>query len=187
MNEWLKALKATTLFYRNNPAASWAQVAGLLGSGSVLLTLCRSPLGFSSLTNVLLAALGQAVLMIAGLLFLLRGGSDPVSEALKLSRLILVTWTVCLILFVHNLLPSTRVLWGLSPEVRASVYALAATVLITIHTIRVEKERSSSGIVNYWSVLAGFLGLGLFLTVALYFFVLSEKLSEVVQEIVSGL
>ena len=187
MNRWLTALKETTLFYRNNPAASWSQVAGLLGSGSVLLTLCRLPLGFSILTNVLLAALGQAVLMIGGLLFLLRGGTDPVSEALKLSRLILVTWMVCLILFVHNLLPSTRVLWWLSPEVRASVYALAATVFIPIHTIRVEKKRSPSGTVNYWSVLAGFLGLGLFLTVALYFFVLSEKLSEVVQEIVSWL
>ena len=185
MIRWLRSLPKTTLFYRNNPAPSWSDIVGLLLSGGLLLTLCRSPLGFSNLTNVLLAVLGHAVLMIAGLLFLIRGGSDPVSEALKLSRLILVSWTVCLILFVHNLLPSTRIFSSQPPEIRAFVYALFATVLITIHTIRVEKKRSPSGIVNYWSVVAGFLTLALFLTAALYSFVLSEELSEVIEEIIS--
>ena len=185
MIRWLRSLPETTLFYRNNPAPSWSDIVGLLGSGCVLLTLCRSPLGFSNLTDVLLAVLGQAVLMIAGLLFLIRGGLDPVSEALKLSRLILVGWTVCLILFVHNLLPSTRILSFLTPGIQAFVYALFATVIITIHTIRVENRRSPSGIVDYWSLLAGFLAFTLFLTGALYYFVLSEELSEVVQEIIS--
>ena len=184
MIEWLKALPGTTLFYRSNPTSSWAQIVGLLGSGSALLVLCRSPLGFSGLTNTLVVALGQAILMIAGLLFLVRGGKDPVSEALKLSRLVLVTWTVCLILFSHNVLPSTRILWGLPPCYRALVYALSATALITVHTIRVERKRSRSGTVDYLNVLGGFLLLGVFLTAILYFFVLDEELSEAVQKVV---
>ena len=184
MIEWLRALPETTLFYRNNSTVSRSQIIGLLGSSGLLLTLCRLPLGFSILIDGLLVALGESLLMLSGLLFLLRGGTDPVSEALKLSRLILVTWTVCLILFVHNLLPETRI--PLSTEYRPFVYALAATSIIVIHTLRVERNRKPFRRVDYWHLVAGFLVLSLLLTAALYLFVLSEVLSEIVEKFVSS-
>ena len=135
MFRFLEALPKTTLFYRSDPVAGKAELAQLLLAGTVLLTACRLPLGFPPSTNFILALLGHGTLMIGGLVFLVRGGQDAVQDSMKLSRLLLVTWTVTLVLFVHNFFPSTRVLYGLPGITRALVYAGVATLLIAIHTL----------------------------------------------------
>ena len=74
---------------------------------------------------------------------------------MKLSRLLLVTWTVTLVLFVHNVFPSTRVLYGLPGFTRALVYAGVATLLITIHTINQERRGNEPGRTTPWMAVAG--------------------------------
>ena len=133
MFPFLKALSKTTLLYRSDPAADKAELASLLLAGSALLTACRWSLGFPLSTTVILVLLGQGILMIGGMVFLVRGGQDAVQDSMKLSRLLLVTWTVTLGLYVHNFYEPWRFLEELPSWTRALVYAGVATSLITIH------------------------------------------------------
>ena len=145
MFRFLKALPKTTLLYRGNPAARRAELAALLLAGAALLAACRHPLGFPGLTDLILTVLGQGVLMISGLVFLVRGGGNAVEDSMKLSRLLLVTWTVTLILFVHNFFSATRVLYDLREFELALVYAGVATLLMFVHTINQERSGTEPG------------------------------------------
>lgn len=185
MFRFLEALPKTTLFYRSDPEASKAELAQLLLAGTVLLTACRWPLGFPPLTNFILALLGNGTLMIGGLVFLVRGGQDAVQDSMKLSRLLLVTWTVTLVLFVHNFHPSTRVLYGLLGMTRALVYAGVATLLIAIHTLNQERRGNKPWRTTPWMAVAGgWVLLTAVMTVWLNVFVISERFSEQIEDLI---
>ena len=181
---FLEALPKTTLLYRSNPAMGKAELAALLLAGMGLLTICRFPLGFPTSTNVILMLLGQATLMLGGLVFLVRGGQDAVRDSLRLSRLLLVTWTVTLILFVHNVFEPTRLLYGLPSFARALIYAGAATLLMTIHTIKQARSgKESAWRVPWMTIAGGCLLLTLVTAVWLHLFVISEDFSELIEGI----
>ncbi len=187
MFRFLEALPKTTLLYRSDPIAGKAELAQLLLAGTVLLTACRLPLGFPPLTNFILALLGHGSLMIGGLVFLVRGGQDAVQDSMKLSRLLLVTWTVTLVLFVHNFFPSTRVLYGLPGITRALVYASVATLLIGIHTLNQERHGNKTGRTMPWMAVAGgWVLLTAVMTVWLNVFVISESFSEQIEGLLAS-
>ena len=179
MFRFLEALPNTTLLYRSNPTANRAELAKLLLAGTVLLTACRYPLGFPLSTDFILALLGQGFLMIVGLVFLVRGGQDALKDSMRLLRLLLVTWTVTLILFVHNVFEPTRVLYGLPGFTRALVYAGGATLLMTIHTINQEGGSTERGRTMPWmAIVGGWVLLTALMAVGLHIFVISEEYSE---------
>ncbi len=187
MFRFLEALPKTTLLYRSNPLAGKAELATLLIAGTALLIACRYPLGFQFSTNLILALLGQGSLMIGGLVFMVRGGQDAVEDSMKLSRLLLVTWTVVLILFVHNFFEPARVLYGLPGFARALVYAGAATLLMTIHTINQDKRERGGAMpsrtIPWTAITGGCLLLTLVMAVWLYAFVISESYSEQIRDL----
>ena len=184
MFRFLKALTKTTLLYRSNPPANKAELAALLLGGAGLLTACRYPLGFPLSTDFILALLGQGILMVAGLVFLVRGGQDAVTDSMRLSRLLLVTWTLTLILFVHNFFEPTRVLYGLPGFVRALVYAGVATLLMTIHTKNQERGGTEAERTIPWMAVAGgWVLLTVVMAAGLYVFVISERFSEQIMEL----
>ena len=177
---FLQALPKTTLLYRTNPAADKAELVMLLLAGTALLTVCRYPLGFELTADLILAVLGQITLMIGGLVFLLRGGQDAVEDSMKLSRLLLVTWFVTLFLFVHNFFEPTRVVLNNLPDFWAAlVYASAAALIMTIHTINQKRGNIEPGRTIPWkSIGIGWVLLTVVMTVWLYLFVISERFSE---------
>ena len=183
MFRFLEALPRTTLLYQSSPEATRAELATLQLTGAALLAACRYPLGFPLSTNFFLVLLGQVTLMIGGLVFLLRGGKDAVKDSMKLSRLVLVTWTLTLILFIHNFFEPTRVLYWLPGLVRALVYAGLATLVIAVHTINQERGRSESTQKMPWmAIAASWVLLTAVVAVCLHLFVISETFSEQIQE-----
>ena len=93
-----------------------------------------------------------------------------------------MTWTVTLVLFVHNVFPSTRVLYGLPGFTRALVYAGVATLLITIHTINQERRGNEPGRTTPWmAVASGWVLLTAVMAVWLHVFVISESFSEQIE------
>ena len=106
---------------------------------------------------------------------------------MKLSRLLLVTWTVTLVLFVHNFLPATRVLYDLPGMTRALVYAGVATLLIAIHTLNQERRANKPGRTTPWMAVAGgWVLLTAVMTVWLNVFVISESFSEQIEDLFSS-
>lgn len=195
MFPFLEALSKTTLLYRSDPAAGKAELASLLLAGSALLAACRWPLGFPLSTTVILVLLGHGILMIAGMVFLVRGGQDAVQDSMKLSRLLLVTWTVTLGLFVHNFYEPWRFLKELPSWTRALVYAVVATALIAIHTINQQRPGKRAPVSDDWNgieagrpmpwmeVAGGWVVLTAVMAVCLNLFVISESFSEQIERI----
>ncbi len=135
MQQFLRALKDTSILYWRQRNASFREVILLLVSNGALLVLCRSAtFGFDELTVSLITYFFALILQyIAAIASWLRKSKENILiEAPKLAKAIAVVWLVSLILFLPNSIPTLR--WfGIiySSWIIAFLHSAIAVALVT--------------------------------------------------------
>jgi hypothetical protein len=148
MKRLISEIGQTSLFYWNDPPASFTCVATLLTSNVVLIALARFGARGAPedrwVTSVA-ELVGFLILGMACIGALLRPGSRMPGDAYNLARCICIVWLLSLILFTPALSSQVRdALDWVSPAALAAAITGAATCLFAFYSLFQPKNRPIS-------------------------------------------